>query len=125
MIVKGDHVAEYMRHATGIRYAEPFECLGIEEDGVLKGAILLNGLMAQDVSIHVFGCPWPKDVTSEIGRYVFDQLKCERMTFVTEDPTVVSFAEELGGKVEGLLRNKFGKNRDAFLVGIIKNEFQH
>ncbi len=114
-----------MKRATGISYAEPYECLGIEESGVLKGAILLNALMASDVNIHVVGCPWPEGIASEIGRYVFDRLKCERMTFVTEDPKVVRFAEGLGGRVEGLIRSKFGKSRDAFLVGIIKGEFKH
>ena len=47
------------------------------------------------------------------------------MTVLTEQTRIVRIAERLGGQVEGLMRNHFGKGRDGFLVGILKDDWKY
>lgn len=56
---------------------------------------------------------------------MFGQLGCRRVTFTTESETVARYAERLGGKREGLLRDQFGEGRDGIVVGVLVSEYRY
>lgn len=124
MIVADDRVARFVSEVVGKGFVPPYTCMGIERDGEIIAGAIFNIFEDCDVHVSIAGRGWTKAFCREVGRYVFGTLKCERMTAVTEHPQVVRFAERLGGSVEGLLRNHFGRGRDAFIVGILKEEYR-
>lgn len=124
MIVSDDRVAQFVSKAVGKAFVPPFTVMGIEKDGQVVAGALFNVFEGADVHVSIAGHGWTRSFCREVGRYVFEQLRCERMTALTEQAQVVNLAERLGGRVEGLLRNHFGKGRDAFVIGILKEEYR-
>lgn len=123
-IVTDDRVALFVANACQTRFYPPFTCLGIERDGEVIGGVVFNCYEGFDIHATVAGKGWSSEFLRTVGRYVFDGLKCERITAKTEQTSVVRLAEKLGGQVEGELRNHFGPGRNAFLVGILKDEYR-
>lgn len=123
MIVTDERVAQFVGEAVGIGFVPPYTCMGIERAGKITAGVLFNVFEGCDVHVTVAGSGWTKQFLSEVGHYVFTTLGCERMTAITEQPKIVQFGERLGGKVEGLLRSHFGKGRDAYIIGILKDDY--
>lgn len=98
--------------------------MGIEKDGGIIAGVLFNHFEGSDLHVTLAGHGWTRSFLTHVGEYVFRQLCCERMTAVTEQPAIVRIAERLGGQVEGRMRNHFGAGRDAFVVGILKEEYR-
>lgn len=123
MIVTDDRVPLFVARLTGTRVIPPYTAMGLEHDGEIIGGVVFNHFTGHDLHVTVAGRGWTRGFLAEVGQYVFDQLHCLRMTVVTEQPKVVRLAEQLGGEVEGLLRNHFGAGRPAFVVGILKEDY--
>lgn len=126
-VVTDDRVVAFVGERCG-GFLLPYTAMGVEIDGTIAGGIVFNRFGAFDCHMTVaseHGRPWPKGFLADVGRYLFDQLKRERVTALTEQPRVVSIALRLGGKVEGVLRNYYGPGRDATLVGILKDEWRY
>lgn len=123
MIVTDERVALFVSQACDVAFVPPYTCMGIERDGEIIGGVIFNVFEGADLHVSVAGKGWSRSFFRSVGQYVFDQLGCERMTAITENPDVVAIAERLGGQVEGLLRNHFGKGRDGFLIGILKEDY--
>jgi hypothetical protein len=124
MIVRDARVAEFVGDRIGVVFSPPLTCMGIERNGEIVGGFVFNSYEGADVHVSAAGNGANKGFLAEVGHYVYSVLKCERMTVITEQPDVVRLAERLGGQVEGLLRSHFGKGRDAFVVGILKDEWK-
>lgn len=124
MIVTDNRVAAFVGERCGVAFVPPWTCMGIERDGEIIGGVIFNVFEGADVHVSVAGRGWSAAFLAEVGHYVFDILKCERITAQTEQPKVVRLAERLGGQIEGLKRNHFGKGRDAFIVGILKEDWK-
>jgi RimJ/RimL family protein N-acetyltransferase len=124
MIATDDRVAAFVSEKIGKAFMPPFTCMGVEKDGKIVGGVLFNQFEGVDIHVSVAGSGFTREFMAEVGKYVFDQLGCERITATTEQIKVVRIAERLGGKIEGALRNHFGKGRDAFIVGILKEEYR-
>lgn len=123
MIVSDGRVAPFVAKACNTRIIPPYTAVGIEQAGEIIGGVVFNHFTGADVHLTVAGRGWTKGFLADVGQYVFGKLGCERMTLVTEQPRVVRQAERLGGKVEGLMRNHFGKDRPGFIVGILKDDY--
>lgn len=123
MIVDDPRVPLFVSQQVGKGFVPPFTCMGIEKNGEIVAGALFNVFEGADVHVSIAGHGWTRSFCREVGRYVFGQLGCERMTALTEHTEVVRLAERLGGQVEGLLRNHFGKGRDAFVIGILKENY--
>lgn len=123
-IVDDDRVTLFLANTLNMRIVPPATTMGILRDGEVVGAVLFNHFEGPDVHVTIAGKGWTKGFCAEVGHYVFDRLGCVRMTAVTEQVPVVRIAERLGGKVEGLMRNHFGPSRDAYIVGILKDEYR-
>lgn len=124
MIVTDERVARFVSDVVGKGFIPPYTCMGIERGGKITAGVIFNVFEGEDVHVSIAGTGWTRAFCREVGRYVFGSLNCERMTAITEQPEVVRIAERLGGEVEGLLRNHFGRGRDAFIVGILKEEYR-
>ena len=123
MIVRDFRVAEAVGKLVGKQFHPPFTCLGIEHDGEVIGGAVFNVFEANDCHVSVAGKGFNRGFLAEVGHYVFTVLKKGRITVITEQPKVVRIAERLGGQVEGLMRDHFGKGRHAFVVGILKEDY--
>lgn len=125
MIVTGDRVARFVGERVGSIIVPPFSAMGIERGGEIITGIVFNHFEQTDVHMTIAGHYWPRGFLADIGNYAFDQLKCLRMTAITEQPRVVRMAERLGGQVEGRMRNHFGEGRDGYLVGFLKQDWKY
>jgi len=124
MIATDNRVVAFVAKECGVDFIPHWTCMGIERDGEIIGGVVFNVFEGADVHISVAGRGWTAGFLAGVGHYVFDILKCERITALTEQPSVVRLAERLGGQLEGMMRNHFGKGRDAFLVGILKEDWK-
>lgn len=124
MIITGDEVAAFVGRQVLAPIVPPFTTLGIVKDGQVVAGVVFNHFTGSDCHVTIAGHGWDRGFLAEVGNYVFQQLGCVRMTAVTEKPRIVRIAERLGGQVEGLMRNHFGEGRDAFLVGILRDEYK-
>lgn len=124
MIVSDERVAQFVSHRLGVGLCPPYSTIGIERNGRIVAGAVFNQFEGPDVAVSIAGTGWSREFMRQVGRYVYDTLGCERMTVTTEFPQVASYAERLGGKREGLLRNHFGAGRDGIIVGILRDEYR-
>ncbi|MBW9053460.1 GNAT family N-acetyltransferase [Rhizobium mesosinicum] len=124
-IVTDERVALLVSRLVGKAFVAPFTAMGIERDGEVIGGVVFNVFEGTDLHVTVAGRGFNRSFLADLGAYVFQQLGCERMTVLTEQVRIVRIAEKLGGEIEGLLRNHFGRDRDAYLVGILKDDWKY
>lgn len=124
MIVSDDRVAPFVAKQCGVQIVPPYTPVGIERGGEIIAGVVFNHFTGKDVHLTIAGHGWTRGFLADVGQYVFGTLGCERMTFITEQPPVVRLAEKLGGQVEGLMRNHFGKDRPGFIVGVLKDDYR-
>lgn len=122
--VSDNRVVIFVAEQCNTLFYPPFTCLGVEKDGEVIGGVVFNCYEGADIHATVAGKGWTKGFLADVGHYVFDHLKCERITAVTEQIPVVRIAERLGGKIEGCLRSHFGKGRDGYVIGILRDEYR-
>lgn len=126
MIVSDERVARFVGETVGRSIYPPFTCIGVERSGNIIAGAVFNCYTGPDIHVtvaiadsHAAGA-----LTRHTGRYVFGQLQCERMTVITEQPKVTEYAERLGAKREGVLRNMFGAGRDGVLLGLLREDWK-
>jgi RimJ/RimL family protein N-acetyltransferase len=124
-VVTDERVALLVSSLIGKSFVAPFTALGIERNGEVVGGAVFNVFEGADLHVTVAGRGFNRSFLADVGAYVFGQLGCERMTVLTEQARIVRIAEKLGGEIEGLLRNHFGRDRDAYLVGILKDDWKY
>jgi RimJ/RimL family protein N-acetyltransferase len=125
MIVTGDDVARFVSGRLDFALCPPFTAMGLARDGTITAGVLFNHFEGADCHLTVAGKGWTRAFLQAVGSYVFDQLECERMTFVTEQPEVERLAIRLGGEVEGRLRNHYGYGRDGIVIGVLREEWKY
>lgn len=117
-------VASFVSQRVGVEFTPPYTAAGIERDGEVIGGVVFNIFEGADIHVTIAGRGWTRGFMAEVGHYVFSELRCERMTAITEQASVVRIAQRLGGEIEGLMRNHFGPGRDAYVVGILKYDYR-
>ena len=120
-----DRVAAFAEQAFGWQFIPPFTCMGVERNGKIIAAAIFNQFESFDIRLTVAGTGWSRQFLREVGRYVFHQLGCLRMTAITEQDEVVRLSLRIGGQVEGLLRNHYGQGRNGVLIGFLKEEWRY
>jgi RimJ/RimL family protein N-acetyltransferase len=123
-VVVGDKVARFVSEKVGVAFCPPFTAIGIQRGGEVIGGVVFNVFEQADVHVSVAGHGWNREFLRCVGQYAFEQLGYERITAISEFPEIVRIAERLGGQVEGCLRNHFGLDRPAFVVGILRDEYR-
>lgn len=125
MIVTGEPVEWFVSARLGISVVPPYTSMGIERDGQIVAGVIFHCFEGAAVHITAAGKGWTRGFLWAVGHYVFQQLKCERITFTTEQPEVVALAKRLGAQEEGILRNQFGKGRNGIVLGVLRDEWRY
>lgn len=123
-IVADERVAAFVAEALGTSFIPPYTIIGLEKDGVIIGGVIFHCFEGSNVHLTIAGSGWTRSLLKAVGSYVFETLGCERFTLTTEKPEVAKLGERLGGVTEGIMRNQFGKGRNAFLIGVLKDEYR-
>jgi ribosomal protein S18 acetylase RimI-like enzyme len=103
---------------------EPFIGFLIVRGKEVAGACIFNCYEGRDIHFTcVLDGPVGMGDARRISRYVFEQLRCERVTAVTRPSNTKAgrALQRLGFKPEGLLRNHYD-NEDAIVYGLLKEE---
>jgi hypothetical protein len=125
LIVTDERVARFVGERCGTIICPPYTAMGIERDGKITAGVVFNCFTGNDICVTVAGGPFNRGFVSAVGKYVFDQVGCLRMTLTTEQPKVIEIAQRLGASVEGLKRNHFGKGRDGTILGILREDWNY
>lgn len=123
-IVDDERVARFVGERVGATIFPPWTAMGIEKDGEIIGGALFNCFTRHDVQVTIAGRGWTKGFLAEMGNYIFKTMGCVRFTAETEQPSVVRMVERVGGQIEGMKRNQFGPGRDAFVLGVLAEEYR-
>lgn len=126
MIVADARVVAFVSDMIGRDIIPPCAALGIEEAGEIVAGVVFNTYTGPDIEITVAALPGKitRGFVRACGRYAFDQLGCLRVSITTEQPEVIRLAYRLGAQTEGRKRNGFGLNRDAVILGILKEDWK-
>ena len=125
MIVTDERVARFVGDRCGSIICPPYTCMGIERAGEITAGVVFNCFTGNDIAVTVAGGPFNRTFIAAVGKYVFEQVGCLRMSITTEQPKVIEIAQRLGAKVEGLKRNHFGKDRDGTVLGILREDWDY
>ena len=123
MIVTDERVARFVAERCGVIVAAPYTVMGIERNGKIIAGVVFNYYTKNDIAVTVAGERFNREFIAAVGRYVFDQIGCLRMSMMTEQPKVIEIAKRLGAQTEGIKRNYFGKGRDATMLGILREDW--
>lgn len=123
-IVTDDRVAAFVGAKIDTIIFPPFTAMGIERDGEIISGVVFNCYTGPNIEATVAGCKWGRQFLQELGQYVFGQLGCSRVTITSEHADVLALAKRLGGKVEGTMRDFYGKGRDGSVIGILRDEYR-
>lgn len=125
MIVTDERVARFVSEQLGVSICPPFTCMGIERGGAIVGGVIFHCYEGPNVHITVAGKGWTPGFMRGVGKYVYGQLGCLRMTITTQSYSVAKLAQRMGGKVEGRLRDQFGEGIDGIVIGVLKREYKY
>jgi len=124
LIVTDARVPRFVGAHVGTIIYPPYTAMGIERNGEIIGGVVFNCFTGADVQATVAGHGWSRAFLAAVGDYVYRQLGVARMECTTEQEAVAILAERLGGKREGVLRDKFGKGRDGIVIGVLEQEYK-
>lgn len=118
-------VADFLSDKLGMTFVPPYVCIGVVRNGRLIGGILYNGYQGSNVDVTVWGPRAFGRDTILIGfHYAFEQLKCERITVRTKrsNKLMQKIAPKLGLKFECVSPRFFGRNEDAIVYRVFRDE---
>lgn len=124
-IVTDDRVAKYVAGKLETTIIPPYTAIGVERAGAIVAGVVFNNKVARDIEMTV--ASEPGGVTRGLARavhaYVFEQLRCLRVSITTRHKNVKGLALRLGARPEGIKRNHFGRNQHAETFGILKEDW--
>ncbi|MFT8896263.1 MAG: GNAT family protein [Acetobacter sp.] len=120
-----NRVSVFLARELNVLFHRPFVTMGIERDGEIIAGMLFNNFTGHDIHVTIAGTGWTRRFLRAFGRYLFDHLRVERFTGITEKQNVVDIVERIGGQREGVMRNHFGPGRDGIVLGVLKDEYRY
>jgi hypothetical protein len=81
-------IAQWAGDRLGYQFTSPFYAVGITNDTAripqLCGAVVFNGFTDANIDLTAVGSRcWTRSILCQLSAYVFNQLKCERVTLIT------------------------------------------
>jgi len=125
MIVTDERVARFVGERCETIICPPYTVMGIERNGEIVAGVVFNNYTKNDIEVTVAGGPFTRGFISAVGKYVFEQIGCLRMSITTEKPEVIRIAHRLAAQTEGTKRNHFGKGRDGTVLGILREDWNY
>lgn len=121
-------IAEWTAGRLGQTVDPPYRAIGIvDETGEIRGGMVFNRYTRANIEITMYG---PGCLTRAVIRgwfdYVFEQLKCIRLTAITrrDNKLVCRLLPRLGFTYEATMKNFFGpKKADDAIVFRLTHEF--
>jgi hypothetical protein len=126
IVTDDERVIDYVAKKNGTRFYPPFTSLGIDRGGRIVAGVVFNCFTGKDIAVTIAGEPgaFTKAFIELVGRYVFVQLGCLRISITTEQEKIIDFAHRLGGQTEGRKRDLYGKGRDGTILGILHEHWK-
>lgn len=121
-------VTNWVAARLGISIAPPYTALGVlDVAGTLIGGAVFSGYSGANIDVTIYGQgAASKPVLAAGFRYVFGQLRCERLTARCKrsNAAMRKHMDFLGFKHEGTQRRYWGptRNDDALLFGMTRDE---
>lgn len=107
----------------------PYEAWGILKGDALVGVVVFNNYRAEigDIELNIIspdGHWGSRTLFATIADYVFNQLKCERISVTLPEHAKRNrdAAEKAGFTVEGTRRRGFPGGSDAIMYGLLKED---
>jgi hypothetical protein len=121
-----DHPQSFIGWAScelGLEIVAPYYAIGFVENGKPKGAAVLQSYTGEDIELTIVGA-WSRGMFRIIADYVFNHLKCQRMTARTRvsNKKVARVMRGSGFRVEGQVRRYYPDGEDALLFGMLRLE---
>lgn len=116
-------LAAFVSARIGAQIVPPFSALGWEINGQLAGAAVLNCFTGPDIEMTVAGrAAVTREAMRDIARYVFGQLKVERVSIRTRASRadVIDQAKRIGFSPEGYHPKLFGDD-DGVSLGMTRD----
>lgn len=120
-------VAEWVGQKIGKPFQPPYSAFGIVQSGRLVGGAVFNSHTGDSIEISLAGRPTiSKPFWRAVFSYVFDQLKCVRLSIHTSNrkpnKRLRKMANDFGFVFEGIERKKYGISHDAARYAITVDE---
>lgn len=123
----GNELAQWYINKTGLYFSTSFSAIGWVSDGELNSVAVFTDYNGYNIELHYVG--WrklTKDKIRYISDYVFNQLKCIRLTVKVckSDKYIVKYLLRLGMSYEGTLKRYHGLTPefDALIYSILKEK---
>jgi RimJ/RimL family protein N-acetyltransferase len=120
-------VAQWVGERLGIEDFGQYKAIGVVDDQTLIAGVVYNNLRHPNIEMTIASeSPrWcSRRILFGLFAYPFNQLRCQRVTAVTErknQPTR-AFLYRLGFREEGQMRRAFPSGEDAVIHGMLREE---
>jgi len=122
----GKYLGLWFNNNSEYYFNAPYSALGfLNDEGNIKGVAIFNDYTGSNIEVHFHGkdC-FNKHSLNRIATYVFDELKCNRLTAKPYSTNIelINYLIRLGFKEEAQLKYYYGLNEHAIVYTMTKNE---
>lgn len=124
---QGEELRRYIENGIGIALPDEATFIGKVSDGKVVNVCAAYNYCGYDMEIALWtDGSFGRDFLRRIGRYMFDECGCRRVTSRVRDGSrMASIMDKAGYVIEGRLRQGDVTGADLLVYGILKKEYRH